>query len=118
MTKYGVLLMALAASLLGPGAAHAQVNIQGKIALLRVHDVGTKYGPPQDQLDVEVVVILQSAPDRAFGFQLRNDANRPVRQGMLDVLRDAFANNANVAMDFMAPAGKKNGVIIRVWEFK
>ena len=118
MTKYGVILMALAAGLLDPGVAKAQVNIQGKISLLRVHDVGTKYGPPQDQLDVEVVVILQSAPDRAFGFQLRNDANRPVRQGMLDVLRDAFANNANVAMDFMAPAGKKNGVIIRVWEFK
>jgi hypothetical protein len=80
--------------------------------------VGTKFGPPNDQIDVEVVVILQNAPDRAFGFQLRNDANRPVRQGMLDVLRDAFANNANVSMDFMAPPGKKNGVIIRVWEFK
>ncbi|HXA50640.1 MAG TPA: hypothetical protein VNV86_10070 [Candidatus Acidoferrum sp.] len=118
MTKYGVMLVMLAAGLLSPGVAEAQVNIQGKIQLLRVHDVGTKFGPPTDQIDVEVVVILQNAPDRAFGFQLRNDANRPVRQGMLDVLRDAFANNSNVAMDFMAPAGKKNGVIIRVWEFK
>jgi hypothetical protein len=110
--------MAVAAGLMAPGVARAQVNIQGKISLLRVHDVGTKYGPPQDQLDVEVIVVLQSAPDRAFGFQLRDDGNRPVRQGMLDVLRDAFANNSNVAMDFIAPAGKKNGRIIRVWEFK
>lgn len=118
MTKYGLIIMTLFAGLFIPGVATAQVNIQGKISLLRVHDVGTKYGPPTDQLDVEVIVVLQSAPDRAFGFQLRNDGNRPVRQGMLDVLRDAFANNANVGMDFMAPAGKKNGVIIRVWEFK
>lgn len=118
MPKYGVILVALTAGLLLPGVAEAQENIQGKVSLLRVHDVGTKYGPPQDQLDVEVVVILQSAPDRAFGFQLRNDANRPVRQGMLDVLRDAFANNSNVGMDFIAPPGKKNGRIIRVWVFK
>jgi hypothetical protein len=118
MSRYGLLLGALAALSLMPGTAQAQENIQGKISLLRVHDVGTKYGPPTDQLDVEVVVILQSAPDRAFGFQLREDGNRPVRQGMLDILRDAFASNTTVGMDFMAPPGKKNGRIIRVWEFR
>lgn len=113
-----LLLCATATMLLAPAISSAQENIQGKIQLLRVHDVGTKYGPPTDQIDVEVVVVLASAPTRAFGFQLRNDGNRPVRQGMLDLLRDAFANNANVGIDFIAPPGKKNGRIIRVWEFK
>jgi len=118
MSRYGILLGALIAVCLMPDTAQAQENIQGKITLLRVHDVGTKYGPPTDQLDVEVVVVLQSAPGRAFGFQLREDGNRAVRQGMLDILRDAFANNTTVGMDFIAPPGKKNGRIIRVWEFK
>ena len=42
----------------------------GKLSLLRVHDVGTKYGPPTDQLDVEVVIQLQGN-NKAFGFQLQ-----------------------------------------------
>ena len=34
----------------------------------------------------------------------------------LHIRRDAFANNTTVAMDFIAPPGKKNGRIIRVWK--
>jgi len=33
---------------------------------------------------------------------------------MLDVLRDAFNANTPVLIDYNIPAGKKNGVIIRV----
>lgn len=87
----------------------------GKVTLLRVHDVGTKYGPPADQIDVEVVIWLDSQPGKAFGFQLRDDSNRPARQGMLDLLRDAFNNNWTVTIDYNIDPGKNNGVIIRVW---
>ena len=87
----------------------------GKVTLLRVHDVGTKYGPPADQIDVEVVIWLDSQPGKAFGFQLRNDSSRPARQGMLDLLRDAFNNNWTVTINYNIDPGKNNGVIIRVW---
>jgi hypothetical protein len=45
----------------------------GKLNVLRVHDVGTRYGPPTDQINVEVVITLKNKPGYAFGFQLRND---------------------------------------------
>jgi hypothetical protein len=91
----------------------AGLNSSGKLTFLRVHDVGTGWGPPNDFIDVEVVCILDSQPGAAFGFQLRNDPNRPARQGMLDLLRDAFNNNWNVTIDYNIEPNKMNGVIIR-----
>lgn len=87
----------------------------GHVSLLRVHDVGTGYGPPNDYIDVEVIVWLDSKPGMAFGFQLREDSNRPARQGMLDLLREAFAHNYIVTIDYNITPGKNNGVITRVW---
>ena len=51
--------LALAANLLGamPEAEAALLNSNGKITLLRVHDVRTGWGPPNDHLDVEVVTL-------------------------------------------------------------
>lgn len=97
------------------GTAQADLlESKGHITFLRVHDVGTGYGPPTDYLDVEVVIQLDSQPGKAFGFQLRNDSNMPARQGMLDLLRDAFANNFPVLIDYNVTPPKVNGVIIRV----
>ncbi len=92
----------------------ALIQSSGKVTFLRVHNVGTRFGPPTDQIDVEVVAKLSSQPARAMGFQLRNDGNRPARQGMLDLLRDAFNNNWTAVIDYDLPAGKRNGVAIRV----
>ena len=93
----------------------AIVQSSGNLTLLRTHDVGTGYGPPDDQIDVEVVVWLDTMPDYAFGFQLRDDANRPLRQGMLDILRDAFDNDWQVTLDYEIEEGQQNGVIRRAW---
>jgi hypothetical protein len=90
------------------------IESRGKVTFLRVHDVGTGFGPPSDFIDVEVVVQLDAEPGKSFGFQLRNDNNRPARAGMLDLLRDAFNTNATVLIDYNIASGKKNGVIIRV----
>ncbi len=92
----------------------ALLQSTGKLTFLRVHDVGTAFGPPTDRIDVEVVMKISSQPDRAMGFQLRNDANRAARQGMLDLLRDAFNHNWTVSVDYNLDAGRKNGVAIRV----
>lgn len=86
----------------------------GKIVFLRAHDLGTGYGPPNDQLDVEAVFILTAIGDGAYGFQLRNDDNLPARQAMFSLLRDAFVNNLPVTADYYIDSGKKNGIAIRV----
>jgi len=96
-------------------SAQAQVTARGRITMLRVHDVGTAYGPPSDRIDVEVVTTIDTQPGKAFGFQLRQDGNMAAREGMLDLLRDAYANNWPVSFDHITPAGKNNGRIIRVW---
>lgn len=86
----------------------------GRIVFLRAHDRGTKYGPPNDQLDVEAVFILNAIGDGAYGFQLRNDDNLPARQAMFSLLRDAFVNSFPVTADYLIDPGKKNGIAIRV----
>lgn len=86
----------------------------GKITFLRVQDVGGGFGPPSDFIMVEVIVQLDTKPGESYGFQLRNDSNRAARQGMLDLLRDAFNSNATVVLDYKIEPPKKNGVIIRV----
>ena len=91
----------------------ALIETSGKITFLRVHDVGTGWGPANDHIDVEVIVKLDSHPQNAFGFQLRNDGNRPARAGMLDLLRDALNHNWTVTLDCNLDTGKNNGIIIR-----
>lgn len=88
------------------------IQTAGKITFLRVHDVGTKFGP--DQLDIDAVIQLDGKTTPSYGFQLRTDTNQIARQGMLDLLRDAYAHNWPVTIDYDIPAGKQNGVVIRV----
>jgi hypothetical protein len=98
-----------------PNAPDADLlESSGKLSFLRVHDVGTGYGPASDFLDVEVVAKLSNLPAKSFGFQLRADSNQAARQGMLDLLRDAFNNNWTVIIDYYIDPGKNNGRIIRV----
>jgi hypothetical protein len=111
-----ILKIVLLGWLIAVGTSHARADLlesKGRITFLRVHDVGTGFGPPSDFLDVEVVIQLDSQPGKSFGFQLRNDNNRPAREGMLELLRDAFANNFPVIIDYNVSPPKVNGVIIR-----
>ena len=87
-----------------PSLFHAQLAdrlgihaAEGRLSFLRVHDAGTKFGPPGDQLDVEVVVRLDTRADMAFGFQLRPDSSEATRKGMLDTLRTAFKRDRRCA---------------------
>lgn len=86
----------------------------GRVTFLRVNDVSGRFGPADDSIDVEVVTKLTSAPADAMGFQLRRDDNRPVRSGMLDLLRDAFTSGGNICLDYLMIPGKHNGIITRV----
>jgi hypothetical protein len=63
-----------------------------------------------------VVFKLDSRPDKGFGFQLRDDPTQPVRQGMLDLLQNAIANNLQVITDYVEPVATPNNncFVIRV----
>lgn len=95
----------------------ALLNQSGKIVMLRVNEVGDSFGKPPDHIVAEVIVQLDSqvASGGASGFQLRADAHQPARQGMLDLLRDAFNQGWRVHFDHDVPAGKTKGRITRVW---
>ncbi len=93
-------------------------HVDGKIELLRVHDVGTKFGPPGDVLDAEVIVKISTDTSSSYGFQLRQDKYLPAREGMLQLLMDAFRNNWTVHMDWDAKTGAKNRRAFRVWVTK
>jgi len=95
------------------GPIGALANAQGRITFLRVHDVGTGFGPPSDLIDGEVVIRLDTLPGRGFGFQLRADGNESVAHGMLDLLRDAFERNRPMSIDYIR-TGLRNGRILRV----
>jgi hypothetical protein len=105
---------ALIALLAAEPASAGILAARGKVTFLRVHDVGSGFGPPTDFIDVEAVVQLDSRPGESYGFKLRDDANRAAHQGMLDLLRDAFNNNHTVILDFDIQPPRKNGIIIRV----
>jgi hypothetical protein len=60
-------------------------------------------------------VQFEGRPADAYGFKLRDDANGPARRGMLDLLRDGFTHSHTVSIDYDAPPGAHNGVIMRVW---
>jgi photosystem II stability/assembly factor-like uncharacterized protein len=85
----------------------------GRLTLLRVHDEGTKFGPESDQLDVEVVIQLDTEPGRSFGFRLRDDEDLEASEGMLSLLREAFDLDRHVRIEFIRTTCSK-GHIVRV----
>ena len=89
-----------------PPAQAAYVQREGTLSLLRVHDVGSGYGPSYDFIDVEVVIAFRNEPGKAYGFRLRNDLDALTHQAMLDLLRDAFENGWSVVINAEIPAGK------------
>jgi photosystem II stability/assembly factor-like uncharacterized protein len=86
---------------------------EGRITRLRVHELGGGFGPPGDRLDAEVIVELDSEPEKAFGLQLRANAERRTAAGMLDVLRDTFNRGRPVRIEFVR-SGCRTGRIVRV----
>ena len=88
------------------------VAIDGIPIYLRVHDSGG-YGPPGDRIEGEVIFRLDSAPDRAFGFELRAEPGEAEHVGMLDLLRSAFIGRERVRIDYVR-TGLRNGRAFRL----
>lgn len=88
----------------------------GELSYLRVHEVGSGFGPHSDFIDVEVVCGVRGK-DGGFGCTLREDGNRFAHAGMLDLLRDAFNQDTVIEIEYVVDPGefgKVNGTILRV----
>jgi hypothetical protein len=90
-------------------------NVSGLLSLLRVHRRGGKFGPANDQIDVEVIAQIASDPTQFYGMKLRTGSDLPANEGMLGLLRDGFNHGWIVNIDFDKKPGKNNSVLIRVW---
>ncbi|MFI5893904.1 hypothetical protein ACIA5D_27775 [Actinoplanes sp. NPDC051513] len=87
----------------------------GHLTELRVHELGSGFGPPTDRLDAEVVVQLDAEPGKAFGFPLRTGNGEAQAGGMLDLLRDVFRTGRRVRLEYVR-TGCRIGTLIRVVE--
>jgi len=101
----------------GDKVAPGQLKVAtGKLAFLRVHRLGSGFGPPSDFIDVEVVIGIKGATG-AFGFTIRDDDKQFAHHGMLDLLRDAHKADSVVEVEYDLPnveVGQTNGIILRV----
>lgn len=88
---------------------------QGHIELLRAHDIGTRYGHPSDQIDVDAVVQLRETGRMAYGFQLRDGSDSEAYASMFDQLRSAFVAKRLVRLEYIR-TGNSTGEIVRVIE--
>jgi hypothetical protein len=100
-------------------AAEAKVlrQAEGVVVFLRVHEPGGGYGGGESNfINADVVFKLEPLPDKAFGFQLRNDAFLPVREGMLSLLREAIAHDLRVRVDYdeLVQAPNQNSFATRI----
>jgi len=90
-------------------------GIKGRVKFLRVGDPTNVWGPPNDSMRTEVVVILDSQPDVAAGIELEiADPALPSRLAMLSILREAYTHQLTVAIAVDRPEGKNTGVLRRV----
>jgi len=88
-------------------------TVVGRITMLRAHELGTGFGPPEAFLDTEVILRLDSSPDVVYGLQLRRDTTLPAHRGMFALLRHAFSGDLPVRIEFVR-AGAADLRIIRV----
>ncbi len=100
-----------------PAPTSRLLEVGGHVTFLRVNEPGGGFGGGSTNwFDADVIFKLDSRPDKGFGFQLRDDAALPVRQGMLDLLQDALVNRLWVLTDFIEPVMSPNNncFVIRV----
>jgi hypothetical protein len=83
----------------------------GKITYIRVSPHGG-YGAPQDHLNTQVVIKLDTKPDMAFGFELTaGSPDLPTNLAMLSILRDAYIHKFTISIGYWIEELKNTGVI-------
>ena len=88
------------------GEHGAQVTLSGKISLFRAQIKGLEIGPPNDRLDAEVLVTLDSQPDTVFGISYHQED--PAARTMIETLREAYLHDMPVTVQAPMMPGRKH----------
>ena len=88
------------------GEHGAHMTVSGKISLFRAQIAGLEIGPPNDRLDAEVLVTLDSQPDTVFGISYHKED--PVARTMIETLREAYLHDMPVTVQAPMLPGRKH----------
>ena len=88
------------------GEHGAQTTLSGKITLFRAQIQGLEIGPPNDRLDAEVLVTLDSQPDTVFGISYHKED--PAARTMIETLREAYLHDMPVTVQAPLLPGRKH----------
>ncbi len=89
----------------GTHAGHS-VEVKGKVKVFRIQEPGLNIGTGADTLKADVLVRLDSEPEKVYGIALEKDsaANRE----MVETLRQAYINNTPITLQHRIAPGKNN----------
>lgn len=88
------------------GEHAAMMTKSGKISLFRAQIKGLEIGPPNDRLDAEVLVTLDSQPDTVFGISYHQED--PAARTMIETLREAYLHDMPVTLQAPLLPGRKH----------
>jgi len=88
------------------GEHGGQMTLSGKISLFRAQIKGLEIGPPNDRLDAEVLVTLDSKPDMVFGIAYHTED--PAARTMIETLREAYLHDMPVTVQAPLMPGRKH----------
>ena len=118
MTAYLISGCAVSGPKVSESLASQMNSTKGKITSLRAQFFGARHGNESGKMDTEVAVQLDTEPQKVFGLWLRRGRSEPVREGMLNLLRDAFNHNWTVNLLYWQEPDTENLIIYRVWPTK
>jgi len=82
------------------------VTASGKLTLFRAQIKGLEIGTDKDRLDAEVLVTLDTVPDKVYGVRLHED--EPSAREIINTLREAYLHNIPVTIQSPMEPGRKN----------
>lgn len=87
-----------------------RATVSGIIKFLRVNEQGYEtYGPAGNDMQVEIVVVLDSVPNMGFGLDLKDvDPRLSSHLAMLSLLRDAYIHKLKIEIVYNYEPGKTN----------
>lgn len=89
----------------------------GYVTFLRANEPNTGFGGGStNYIDVDVIFMISTKQDLAFGFQLRPDQFQLVRQAYLALLQEAVLKGLPVTTDYLQPVATPNNncIVVRI----
>lgn len=83
------------------------IESKGTLTLYRVQVQGLEFGRGKEEIDAEVFVTLDTAPDMVFTLRVHDDSP-PVNAIIANTLREAYMSKTPVTIYHQIAPGKKN----------